>query len=177
VVVAVVIGVAIGFGSQKLVQDVITGMFVLFENAIQIGDLVTVAGLSGTVEQLTVRNLWLRAADGAVHVVPFSAVSTITNSNRGVGNAVLAVTVAFKEDTDRVAAALAEIGAELRQDPNYARLTVSDFQLWGVDAVKATGVTVSGQIVCTDAGRLPVQREFNRRLKQRFEALGIELSG
>lgn len=172
-----VLGVAIGFGSQKLVQDVITGMFVLFEDAIQIGDMVTVAGLSGTVEQLSVRNLWLRAADGAVHVVPFSAVSTITNSNRGVGNAVVSVTVAYKEDTDRVAATLEEIGAELRRDPNYARLTVSDFQLWGVDAVKASGVTVTGQIVCTDAGRLPVQREFNRRLKQRFEALGIELSG
>ncbi|HEX3537068.1 MAG TPA: mechanosensitive ion channel domain-containing protein [Stellaceae bacterium] len=172
-----VLGVAIGFGSQKLVQDVITGMFVLFEDAIQIGDLVTVAGLSGTVEQLSVRNLWLRAADGAVHIVPFSAVSTITNSDRGVGNAVVSVTVAYKEDTDRVAAAIEEVGAELRRDPNYARLTVSDFQLWGVDAVKASGVTVTGQIVCTDAGRLPVQREFNRRLKQRFEALGIELSG
>lgn len=170
-------GVAIGFGSQKLVQDVITGVFVLFENAIQVGDLVTVAGLSGTVEQLTVRNLWLRAADGAVHVVPFSAVSTITNSNRGVGNAVISVTVAFKEDPDRVATVLEEIGAELRRDPNYRRLTVSDFQLWGVDSVKASGVTVSGQIVCSDSGRLPVQREFNRRLKQRFEALGIELSG
>jgi small-conductance mechanosensitive channel len=172
-----VVGVAIGFGSQKLVQDVITGMFVLFEDAIQIGDMVTVAGLSGTVEQLSVRNLWLRAADGSVHVVPFSAVSTITNSNRGVGNAVVSVSVAYKEDTDRVAAALEEVGAELRRDPNYARLTVSDFQLWGVDAVKATGVTVTGQIVCTDTGRLPVQREFNRRLKQRFEALNIELSG
>lgn len=170
-----VAGVAIGFGAQKLVQDVITGIFVLTENAIRIGDTVTVAGVSGSVEQLSVRNLWLRASDGAVHVVPFSAVSTITNDSRGVGNAVVSVTVALKEDTDRVAAALEEIGAELRRDPNYARLTVSDFQLWGVDAVKASGATVTGQIVCTDAGRLAVQREFNRRLKQRFEALGIEL--
>jgi small-conductance mechanosensitive channel len=170
-------GVAIGFGAQKLVQDIITGIFVLAENAIQLGDLVTVAGLSGTVEQLSMRNLWLRAADGSVHVVPFSAVSTITNSNRGVGNAVISVTVAYKEDTDRVAAVLEEVGAELRGDPNYARLTVGEFQLWGVDAVKASGVTVTGQIVCTASGRLSVQREFNRRLKQRFEALDIELSG
>ena len=172
---ASVAGVAIGFGAQKLVQDVITGGFVLTENAIRIGDLVTVAGLSGTVEHLSIRNLWLRAGDGSVHIVPFSAVSTITNSNRGVGNALVSVTVAYKEDTDRVAAALEEIGAELRRDPNYARLTVSDFQLWGVDAVKASGVTVTGQIVCTDTGRPAVQREFNRRLKQRFETLGIEL--
>src|SRR5207302_3021745 len=96
-----VLGVAIGFGSQKLVQDVITGMFVLFEDAIQVGDVVTVAALTGTVEQLSVRTIWLRGGDGSIHVVPFSAVTTISNASRGIGNASVSVTVPFYEDSDR----------------------------------------------------------------------------
>jgi small-conductance mechanosensitive channel len=169
-------GIAIGFGAQHLVQDVITGVFVLFENAIQIGDGVTVAGLSGAVEQLSVRTIRLRAADGALHIVPFSAVTTITNSNRGLGNAAVAVTVAYEEDTDRVAAVLAEIAAAMREDDSFKAQMLGDLKLFGVDQVKPWGVTITGQIACTDSGRMPVQREFNRRLKRRFEAEKITLT-
>src|SRR6185437_3128276 len=101
-----IIGVAIGFGSQKLVQDLITGIFLLLENAMQVGDWVTVSGLSGTVEALSVRTIRLRASDGSVHIIPFSAVTSVTNVNRGLGNASVNVTVAYEEDTDRVAAEL-----------------------------------------------------------------------
>ena len=170
-----VIGIAVGFGGQKLVQDVITGMFVLFENAIQIGDWVTVAGLSGNVERLSVRNIWLRSNDGAVHIVPFSAVTSITNTNRGLGNAAVSVTVAYSEDSDRVAGVLREIAGEMRRDPDFAPLVLGDLEVW-VDAVKASGVTLAGLIACSDAGRWPVQREFNRRLQKRFQELGIELA-
>jgi moderate conductance mechanosensitive channel len=157
------------------VQDVITGMFVLFENAIQIGDWVTVAGLSGNVERLSVRNIWLRGNDGAVHIVPFSAVTSITNTNRGLGNAAVSVTVAYKEDSDRVADVLRGIAAEMRGDPAFAPSIVGDLTVW-VDLVKASGVTLAGLLACTDAGRWPVQREFNRRLQRRFQELEIELS-
>jgi small-conductance mechanosensitive channel len=170
-----VVGIAVGFGAQKLVQDVITGMFVLFENAIQIGDWVTVAGLSGNVERLSVRNIWLRGNDGAVHIIPFSAVTSITNTSRGLGNATVSVTVAYTEDSGRVTEALMGIAAEMRADPDFAPLMLGDLALW-VDAVKAAGVTHAGVIACSDAGRWPVQREFNRRLQQRFRELGIELS-
>jgi small-conductance mechanosensitive channel len=169
-----IIGVAIGFGSQKLVQDVVTGMFVLFENAIQVGDWVTVSGLSGKVEQLSVRTIWLRGGDGALHIVPFSAVSTISNTNRGLGTAAVAVTVAYREDSDRAAEAMRGIAAGLRQDPEYADKILDDLQLW-VDSVRALGVTLAGTISCTDAGRWPVQREFNRRLQKRFKELEIDL--
>jgi small-conductance mechanosensitive channel len=159
------------------VQDVITGMFVLFENAIQVGDSVTAAGLSGSVEQLSVRTLRLRAGDGSVHIIPFSSVTTITNTNRGIGNAAVAVTVAFHEDTDRVSQILCAIVAEMREEEQFGRGMLSDLQLWGVDAVRPWGVTISGQIVCTDTSRASVQREFNRRLKKRFESEGIEFGG
>ncbi len=169
-----IVGIAVGFGAQKLVQDVITGLFVLFENAIQIGDFVSVAGLSGNVERLSVRNIWLRGSDGAVHIVPFSAVTSITNTNRGLGNAGVSVTLPFAEDSDRVAAILTEIAAGMRADNAFAPLMLGDLQLW-VDSVKAGGVTLAGLIACTDAGRWAVQHEFNRRLQKRFQELGIEL--
>jgi small-conductance mechanosensitive channel len=170
-------GIAIGFGAQHLVQDVITGIFVLFENAIQIGDGVTVAGLSGSVEQLSVRTLRLRAGDGSVHIIPFSSVTSITNSNRGLGNAAVVVTVAFHEDTDRVMEVLAEIAAGMRAEEAFQSLMRGDLQIFGVDQVRPWGVTITGQIVCTDSGRWPVQREFNRRMKKRFEELQIVLGG
>ena len=171
-----VIGIAIGFGSQKLVQDLITGIFLLFENAMQVGDWVTVSGLSGTVEHLSIRTIRLRAADGSVHIIPFSAVTSVTNVNRGIGNASVSVSVAYGEDIDRVCAVLAEIATGMRADKAFAAGMISDLQLWGVDKVEAGGVTIVGQIVCTDAGRWGVQREFNRRLQRRFAELGIRLA-
>jgi small-conductance mechanosensitive channel len=170
-----IIGVAVGFGSQKLVQDLITGLFLLLENAMQVGDFVTVSGLSGTVEHLTVRTIRLRAGDGSVHVIPFSAVTSVTNTNRGQGNAAVLVTIAYHEDTDRVCEALRAIAAELRAEPAFAASMISDLQLWGVDRVDGASATITGQIMCTDTGRWAVQREFNRRVKKRFEDLGIEL--
>jgi small-conductance mechanosensitive channel len=169
-------GIAIGFGAQHLVQDVITGIFVLFENAIQIGDGITAAGLSGSVEQLSVRTIRLRAGDGAVHIIPFSSVTTITNSNRGIGNAVISVTVAYDEDTDRVVRVLGEIGAAMREDDAFRTQMLGDLQIFGVDAVRPWGATITGQIVCSDTGKAPVQREFNRRLKLSFAEENIVLS-
>jgi small-conductance mechanosensitive channel len=171
-----IFGVALGFGSQKLVQDFITGIFLLVEDAVDVGDWVTVAGLSGSVENLSIRTIRLRAGDGSVHLIPFSAVTSVTNTNRGVGNAAVSVNVAPTEDTDRVSAVLADIVREMRQDPAFAVAMRSDLQLWGVDKVDGGMITIVGQIVCTDAGRWAVQREFNRRLKKRLEEEEIALA-
>jgi moderate conductance mechanosensitive channel len=171
-----IVGVAIGFGSQKLVQDVITGIFLLLENAMQVGDYVTVSGLSGKVENLSIRSIRLRANDGSVHIIPFSAVTSVTNTNRGIGNASISINVAYKEDTDRVGEVLKDIAAEMRQDPDFKSLIRGDLALWGVDKIDAGMVTILGQIECTDAGRWSVQREFNRRMKKRFQELGIEIA-
>jgi small-conductance mechanosensitive channel len=171
-----IVGIAIGFGSQKLVQDFITGIFLLMENTMQVGDWVTLAGLSGTVEQLSIRTIRLRASDGSLHAIPFSSVSTVTNNNRGLGNATVTVEIAPEEDTDRAAAALKEIATEMRADPAFGGGMLSELQYWGVDKVTTQAVTLVGQIVCTDLARYGVQREFNRRMKKRFEQLGIRLA-
>jgi small-conductance mechanosensitive channel len=171
-----ILGVAIGFGSQKLVQDFITGIFLLLENAMQVGDAVTVAGLSGAVENLSIRTMRLRAGDGSVHIIPFSSVTTVTNSNRGIGNAAVSVSVPVAEDTDQVSDVLADIARDMRADKQFEPLMRSELQLWGVDKVDSGNVTIVGQIVCTDGGRWSVQREFNRRVNMRFKELGIRIA-
>jgi small-conductance mechanosensitive channel len=171
-----IVGIAIGFGSQKLVQDLITGLFLLLENTVQVGDNVTVSGLTGTVENVSIRTIRLRAGDGSVHIVPFSAVTTLTNSSRGAGNAAVSVNVAYKEDTDRAGQVLKDIVAEMRREPEYRQAIRGDLELWGVDKVDGQMASIAGQIQCTDDGRWPVQREFNRRMKRRFQECGIEMA-
>jgi len=171
-----IVGIAIGFGSQKLVQDLITGLFLLLENTVQVGDNVTLSGLSGVVENVSIRTLRLRSGDGSVHIVPFSAVTTITNSSRGAGNAAVSVNVSYKEDTDRAGQILKDIVAEMRREPEFQHLIRGDLELWGVDKVDGSMASIVGQIRCTDSGRWPVQREFNRRMKRRFQECGVEIA-
>ena len=168
-----ILGVAIGFGSQKLVQDLITGIFLLLENALQVGDVVNVAGLAGRVEGLSVRTIRLRAIDGSVHIIPFSSVNSVTNLSRGIGNADVRVAVELDQDTDKVSDVLKAIVTEMREEPEYATKITKDLLLWGVDKIEAGAITVAGQVACTDTGRWPVQREINRRIKLKFHEEGI----
>jgi small-conductance mechanosensitive channel len=171
-----IVGIAIGFGSQKLVQDLITGLFLLLENTVQVGDNVSVSGLTGMVENVSIRTIRLRAGDGSVHIVPFSAVTTITNSSRGAGNASVSVNVAYKEDTDRAGQILKDIVDDMRREPEFRSAIRGDLELWGIDKVDGSMVSIVGQIRCTDSGRWPVQREFNRRMKLHFQQNGIEIA-
>jgi len=173
---ASIFGVALGFGSQKLVQDFITGIFLLMENALQVGDWVTVAGVSGTVEYLSIRTVRLRGGDGSLFTVPFSSVTTVNNTNRGLGNAAVKVNIVFGQDVDLAIATLKEIGAALREDDKFKDGILSDFSFWGVDGVDGSAVTLAGQIQCRDSARWGVQREFNRRILDQFSARGIEIA-
>ncbi|HEY9280822.1 MAG TPA: mechanosensitive ion channel domain-containing protein [Eoetvoesiella sp.] len=173
---ASIIGVALGFGSQKLVQDFITGIFLLMENAMQVGDFVTVAGLSGTVEYLSIRTVRLRAGDGSLHVIPFSSVTSVTNNNRGIGNASINVNVRADSDIDQVCAAIKSVGAEMRADPKLKDLILADAEIWGIDQVNGALITIAGKIVTVDSARASVQRDFNARILARFRELGIQFS-
>jgi moderate conductance mechanosensitive channel len=170
-----VVGLAIGFGSQTLVRDVITGAFLLFEDAVAVGDVVQLGGLSGVVEQLTIRSIKLRAVDGSVHIIPFSAVTTVTNMTRDFGFAVLDISVAYGEDTDRVCEVLREIAAEVRTDAKFGPVIRDDLEIMGVERLADSGVVIRSRIKTDPASRWSVGREFNRRIKQRFDRLGIEI--
>src|SRR5207237_9968176 len=110
---------ASAYDRQKPVQDLITRLFRLPENTVQVGDNVTVSGLSGIVENVSIRTIRLRAGDGAVHIVPFSAVTTLTNASRGAGNAAVSVNVSYKEGTDSAGEIPKEIAAGMRREPEY----------------------------------------------------------
>jgi len=170
-----VIGLAIGFGSQTLVRDVITGIFLLFEDAVAVGDVVSVGGLSGVVEQLSIRSIRLRALDGSIHIVPFSAVTTVTNMTRDFSMAVLDVSVAYGEDTDRVVGVMKEVAAEIRTDPKFAPLVRDELEVMGVERLADSGVVIRARIKGEPMARWSLSREFNRRIKQRFDQLGIEI--
>ncbi|MCB4821872.1 mechanosensitive ion channel family protein [Roseicella aerolata] len=170
-----VVGLAIGFGSQSLVRDVITGIFLLLEDAVAVGDVVQLGGLTGVVEHLSIRSIKLRATDGSVHIVPFSAVTTVTNMTRDFAFAVLDVTVAYSEDTDRVVQALKDIGAEIRAEAKWKPLIRDDIDVWGIDKLADSGVMIRARVKTEPAARWPVAREFNRRIKLHFDELGIRI--
>jgi small-conductance mechanosensitive channel len=170
-----VVGLAIGFGSQTLVRDVITGVFLLFEDAVAVGDVVSVGGLSGVVEQLSIRSIKLRAQDGSIHIIPFSAVTTVTNMTRDFSFAVLDISVAYGEDTDRVVEVMREVAADIRADPKFNPIIRDDLEVLGVERLADSGVLIRARIKGEPMARWSIGREFNRRIKQRFDKLGIEI--
>jgi small-conductance mechanosensitive channel len=168
-----IVGVAIGFGSQKLVQDVITGVFLLLENTMQVGDIVKVGDQTGTVESLSVRTIRLRTEDGSVVVIPFSAVTTVINMTRDYSRAVIAINVGANEDVDRVLDAMRAIVRDMRGEAAWSAIILDDLEVWGLDRFTDTALQIKCRIMCTPFGRWPVGREFNRRLKSRFQVVGI----
>lgn len=170
-----VIGIAVGFGSQRLVQDVITGIFLLFEDAVAVGDVVQLGGLSGVVEQLSIRSIKLRAVDGSLHIIPFSAVTSVTNQTRDFAFAVIDVNIDYREDTDTVSEALRAIATEMRQDPRWRPVIRDDLDVMGVDRLGDSGVVIRVRLKTEPTQRWAVAREMNRRIKRRFDELGIEI--
>jgi moderate conductance mechanosensitive channel len=170
-----VIGIAIGFGSQKLVQDVINGMFILFQDTISVGDFVEVGGHGGTVERMSVRTMELRDVAGSVHTIPFSEITTVKNWAKEFGYALLEVGVAYREDVDEVMEVLRQIGAELEADPQVGQFMLEPIDVWGVDAFADSAVIIKARIQTRPLKQHYVRRQFNRLMKRRFDELGIEI--
>lgn len=170
-----VLGLAVGFGSQTLVRDVITGIFLLLEDAVAVGDTITVGGMSGTVEQLSIRSIKLRALDGSIHIVPFSAVTTVTNQTRDFGYAVMDVALDYSADTDEAVMMLRQVGESMREDEAWAPQLLAPLEVMGVDKIGDAGVILRARIMTPPARRWAVGREMNRRIKQQCDATGIQL--
>ena len=166
-------GLAIGFGAQTLVKDVITGFFVLLEEQVRIGDVVEVAGKSGTVEGLSLRTLRLRDVSGNVHVVPHGNITVVTNMTKDYSRYVVDVQVARREDPDRVIATLRGIGDELQKEEAYAPDILQPLEIFGVDALTPTSFTVKARLTTRAMKQWRVGREFTRRVKKQFDEAGI----
>jgi moderate conductance mechanosensitive channel len=171
-----VVGLAVGFGSQKLVQDVINGVFMLIEDTISVGDVVDLGGgHAGAVESISIRTIRLRDGNGTVHTIPFSEVKTVNNMTRDFAKGLFEVEVAYREDIERVIAAMKEVGESVSNDKALAPVIIEPFSIIGVDKVKGSGVVVLGQISTLPGKQWDVSRAFNRALKHRFTELGIEM--
>jgi moderate conductance mechanosensitive channel len=170
-----VIGLAIGFGSQKLVQDIITGMFVLMGDTMRVGDVVEVAGRSGVVEQMSLRTVALRDLAGAVHTIPYSAIDTVMNYTKDFSYALIDMGVAYRENVDEVIEVLRQLGEEMNRDPHFRRVILEPLEILGVDAFTGSAIMIRIRFKTRPLKQWEVAREFRRRIKNRFDQLGIEI--
>ena len=170
-----VIGLAIGFGAQKLVQDIITGIFIQFENAMNVGDIVTTGGTTGTVERLTIRSVSLRDLHGAFHIIPFSSVDQVTNFNRGFGQYVCDMGIAYRENIDEAKQAMFDAFEELRAQPEWAPDILEDMMWFGVVQFGDNAVVLRSRIKCVAGKQFPIGRAYNAILKRIFDERGIEI--
>ena len=159
---------------KKEFQDVITGIFILLENAVSIGDVVTVARISGLVEDLSIRSIRLRDLSGNVHTIPFSSVDTVTNMTKEYSYYLIDIGVAYREDTDQVAAVCKRIVEEMRSDPEFGPEILEPLEVLGVDRFDDSAVIIKARIKTRPIKQWMVGRKFNRRMKKRFDELGIE---
>lgn len=170
-----VVGLAVGFGAQNLVRDLITGFFMILENQIRVGDVAIVNGTGGLVERINLRTIVLRDLSGVVHVFPNGTINTLANVTREWSAYVFTVGVAYKEDTDRVIGVMRRVGDELRRDENFGPLMVADIEVFGVDELADSAVNIKGRIKTLPIKQWDVGREYLRRVKKAFDHEGIEI--
>ncbi|MEN9061320.1 mechanosensitive ion channel domain-containing protein [Ponticoccus litoralis] len=170
-----VLGLAIGFGAQKLVQDIITGIFIQFENAMNVGDVVTAGSTTGVVEKLTIRSVSLRDVSGAYHLIPFSSVDMVSNFMRDFGYFVCDMGVAYRENIADVKQAMHDAFDMLRADPEQAAKIMDELEWFGVNAFGDSAVVVRARIKCEPGTQWGVGRAYNGYLKQVFDERNIEI--
>ncbi len=170
-----ILGLAIGFGAQSLVKDIITGVFMLIENNIAIGDIVRVKDIGGQVESFSLRSVRLRDYSGNVHVIPNSSIEVVTNFTKEFSRAVFDIGVAYREDVDRVIRIIRQVGDEMAGDPEWADQILEPIEIAGLESFDESAVTIRGRFKTKPIKQWAVRREFNRRIKKAFDEHGIEI--
>jgi len=168
-------GIVIGFGSQSLVKDFLTGIFVMLENQYRVGDWVKIGEASGSVRSVTLRITRLRDGDGNLHVIPNGQVGHVINYTKDWARAVLDVGVAYGEDVDQVMKVLEDLGQEMAADKALAPFILEPLEVLGVQALADSAVLIRIRFKTDPDARWRVQREMRRRVKNRFDAEGIEI--
>jgi small conductance mechanosensitive channel len=170
-----IVGVALGFGAQTLVRDLIGGFFLILENQVRVGDVVAINGIGGLVEAINLRTTILRDEEGTVHVIPNGAINTLANRSMHFSFYVVNLPLAYGEDTDKVSAILREVGEELQRDDAYMPFILEPLDVIGVDAFEETAVRLKARIKTAPLKQWFVGRELRRRLKKKLEERGVEL--
>ncbi len=170
-----IVGLAVGFGAQNLVRDIISGFFIIMENQVRVGDVAVINGSGGLVEQINLRTIVLRDLEGTVHVFPNGIIETLSNKSKGWSRYVIDVGVAYKENVDSVMQLLREMGEELSKDEYFGPLILESLQVLGVDNFGESEVTIKCMVKTQPLKQWEVGRELRRRIKNTFDEKGIEI--
>ncbi len=172
-----VVGLAVSFGAQSLVKDIITGTFILIEGQFGIGDVIRIGENAGQVEKLTLRTTTLRDFEGVVHIIPNGEIKLVSNLTKSWSRAVLDIVVDYREDVDRVIEVLRVLGAEFENDPDWGPLLLADPEVLGIQKLGEVGVHIRMQTKTLPLKQWEVGRELRRRIKKTFDAesIGIPL--
>ena len=168
-----IVGLAVGFGAQTLVRDIISGFFVILENQVRVGDAAVINGVSGLVEAVNLRTIVLRDGEGVVHIFPNGAVTTLANRTKDYSYAVVDVGIAYREDPDAVIALLKDIGSTLAADSAFRDSVLEPVEVTGIEALGDAQVTIRTRIKTVPLRQWDVAREFRRRIKIAFDKAGI----
>jgi small conductance mechanosensitive channel len=170
-----VVGLAIGFGAQRLVQDVINGAFILFQDLMSVGDVVKLGDKAGAVEALSIRTVRLRDLEGVVHTIPFSSIEAVSNLTREFSFHVFDIGIAYREDVDEVIALIKSVGEELGSDSEIGPLVLEPIEVFGLDQFGDSAIVIKGRIKTRPLKQWQVGRAFNRLIKLRFDENNIEI--
>lgn len=168
-------GLAIGFGAQSLVKDVISGFFLIMEDQIRVGDVANVAGVGGLVESINLRTTRLRDVEGKVHIIPNGSIVVATNLTKDWSRALVEIGVAYKENVDNVISVLKEVGEELRNDPAFKEVILEPMTVQGLDSFGDSSINIRLFFKTIPIKQWEVAREFRKRVKKAFDEKGIEI--
>lgn len=170
-----VVGLAIGFGAQTLVKDFLTGIFLVAEDIVAVGDVVEIAGSSGVVEQMTIRTIRLRALDGTLHVMPYGEAQIIHNMTKTFSYHVAELGISYESDIDKAFAVMEQVVEEMRADPDLGPRILEPFEVMDVSSLGDSSVVLRGRIKTPPGAQWGVGRAFNRRIKAAWDAAGVEI--
>lgn len=168
-------GLAVGFGAQSLVKDVINGFFILLEDQIRIGDVVNIAGKGGLVEKVNLKMTILRDLAGNVHYIPNGNIDVVTNMTKGYSRYVFEIGVAYREDVDEVIEVIKEVDEDLRKDEDFKDDILEPIEILGLDQFADSAIIIKARVMTKPIKQWRIGREYNRRLKKAFDARDIEI--
>lgn len=168
-----VLGIAVGFGAQTLVKDFLTGLFLIAEDVVSVGDNVEIGGSAGVVEAMTLRTIRLRDANATLHIFPYSEAQVIHNRTKVFSSYLADIPISYDSDLDRALAVIQQVGDGLRADPAFKTLITKPFEVMGVDRLADNAVYIKARFITQPRAQWDVGREFNRRLKNAFDAEGV----
>jgi small-conductance mechanosensitive channel len=170
-----VIGVAVGFGAQSVIKDVLSGLFLLMENQIRVNDVAVINGKGGLVEEMNLRTTVLRGEDGAVHIFPNGGIQSLSNLTREYSYYVFNLSLDYKENTDHAIEVLKQIADQLQSEEPYQSAILAPLEIMGVDQLGDFAVLIKARYKTLPGQQWLIGREMNRRIKQRFEEARIEM--